>query len=49
MLAEYAVEGYVMARRDLFLGHRFPKDVIFLAVRWYCRYPLSYPDLLRSI
>jgi IS6 family transposase len=31
-----------MARRDPFRGHRFPKDVILLAVRWYCRYPNSY-------
>ena len=34
-----------MARRDPFRGHRFPKDVILLAVRWYCRYPLSYRDV----
>ncbi|MEZ5753386.1 MAG: IS6 family transposase [Paracoccaceae bacterium] len=34
-----------MARRDPFRGHRFPKDVILLAVRRYCRYPLSYHDL----
>ena len=34
-----------MARRDPFRGHRFPKDVILLAVRWYSRYPLSYRDV----
>ena len=34
-----------MARRDPFRGHRFPRDVILLAVRWYCRYPLSYRDV----
>ncbi len=34
-----------MARRDLFLGHRFPKGVILLVVPWYCRYPLSYRDV----
>ncbi|MBD1202649.1 MAG: IS6 family transposase [Rhodobacteraceae bacterium] len=34
-----------MARRDPFRGHRFPKNVILLAVRWYCRYPLSYRDV----
>ena len=34
-----------MPRRDPFRGHRFPKDVILLAVRWYCRYPLSYRDV----
>ena len=27
-----------MAHRDPFRGHRFPKHVILLAVRWYCRY-----------
>jgi transposase, IS6 family len=34
-----------MARRDPFRGHRFPRDVILLAVRWYCRYLLSYRDV----
>ena len=29
-------------RRDPFKGHRFPRKVILLAVRWYCRFPLSY-------
>ena len=28
-------------RRDPFRGHRFPRDAILLAVRWYCRCPLS--------
>ena len=32
-------------RRDPFKGHRFPPDVILLAVRWYCRFPLSYQDV----
>ena len=31
--------------RDPFKGHRFPRDVILLAVRWYCRFPLSYQDV----
>ena len=31
-------------RRDAFRGHRFPREVILVAVRWYCRYPLSYRD-----
>ena len=31
--------------RGPFKGHRFPPEVILLAVRWYCRYPLSYRDL----
>lgn len=30
-----------MPRCDPFRGHCFPKGVILLAVRWYCRYPLS--------
>ena len=34
-----------MARRDPFRGHRFPKDVILLAVRWYYYFPLSYRDV----
>ena len=34
-----------MARRDPFKHHRFPNEVILLAVRWYCRYPLSYRDM----
>ncbi|UOA20775.1 hypothetical protein DSM14862_03613 (plasmid) [Sulfitobacter indolifex] len=34
-----------MSRRDPFKQHRFPRDVILLAVRWYCRYPLSYRDV----
>jgi hypothetical protein len=34
-----------MARRDPFRGHRFPQDVILLAVRCYCRYLLSYRDV----
>jgi transposase-like protein len=28
-----------------FAGHRFPPDVILLAVRWYLRYGLSYRDV----
>ena len=36
--------GGLITRRDLFRGHRFPKDVILLAVRWYCRFPLSCRD-----
>lgn len=34
-----------MPCRDPFNGYRFPKDVILLAVRWHCRYPLSYRDV----
>ena len=28
-----------------FKRHRFPPDVTLLAVRWYCRNPLSYRDV----
>ena len=31
--------------RDPFKGHRFPRGVILLAVRWCCRFPLSYQDV----
>jgi transposase-like protein len=27
---------------SLFAGRHFPPEVILWAVRWYCRYPLSY-------
>ena len=32
-------------RCNPFKRHRFPAEVIFLAVRWYYRYPLSYCDM----
>ena len=35
-----------MARRSLFKHHRFPRNVILCAVRWYLRYPLSYQDVV---
>ena len=28
-----------------FKGHRFPQAIILTAVRWYCRYGLSYRDV----
>ena len=28
-----------------FKWHRFPAEIILLAVRWYCQYPLSYRDV----
>ena len=34
-----------MTRRNMFKRHRFPREVIVLAVRWYCRYPLSCRDV----
>ena len=30
---------------SIFAGRRYPKDVILWAVRWYCRYGVSYRDL----
>jgi len=32
-------------RNSPFKHHRFPAGIILLAVRWYCRYPLSYRDV----
>ena len=29
----------------IFSGRHFPRDIILWAVRWYCRYGLSYRDL----
>ena len=29
----------------IFSGRHYPKDVILWAVRWYCRYGVSYRDL----
>ncbi|MBV8993244.1 MAG: IS6 family transposase, partial [Pseudonocardiales bacterium] len=30
---------------SIFSGRHFPKGVILWAVRWYCRYGVSYRDL----
>src|SRR5690348_2390009 len=30
---------------SVFAGFRFPREVIAVAVRWYLRYGLSYPDV----
>ena len=35
-----------MPRRSPFKHHRFPRDIILCAVRWYLRYPLSYQDVV---
>ncbi len=35
----------VPMRRDPFKGHRFFKSIILMAVRWYCRFPLSSRDV----
>lgn len=29
----------------IFSGRHFPREVILWAVRWYCRYGVSYRDL----
>ena len=29
----------------IFSGHHFPREIILWAVRWYCRYGVSYRDL----
>ncbi len=34
-----------MLAKNPFKGHRFAPEIILLAVRWYCRYPLSYRDV----
>jgi transposase, IS6 family len=35
-----------MSRRSPFKHHRFPREIILCAVRWYLRYPLSYQDVV---
>ncbi|MFW8637475.1 DDE-type integrase/transposase/recombinase, partial [Cribrihabitans pelagius] len=34
-----------MSRRNPFKRHRFPREIILLAVRWSCRWPLSCRDV----
>ena len=34
-----------MRKRSPFKRHRFHSEVILLAIRWYCRYPLSHRDV----
>lgn len=34
-----------MIRRNPFERHRFLREVVLRAVRWYCRYPFSYRDI----
>ena len=29
----------------IFSGRHFPREIILWAVRWYCRYGVSYRDL----
>jgi IS6 family transposase len=35
-----------MPRKSPFKHHRFPREIISCAVRWYLRYPLSYRDVV---
>ena len=35
-----------MPPRSPFKHHRFPKEIILCAVRWYLRFPLSYQDVV---
>ncbi|MDO6731814.1 IS6 family transposase [Marinovum sp. 2_MG-2023] len=35
-----------MPRKSLFKHHRFLREIILRAVRWYLRYPLSYQDVV---
>ena len=35
--------------RSPFKGRQFPPDVILRAVRWYCKYPVSYRDLAEML
>ncbi|MEL7389112.1 MAG: IS6 family transposase [Pseudomonadota bacterium] len=35
-----------MPCKSTFRHHRFPKEIILCAVRWYLRYPLSYQDVV---
>ena len=35
-----------MFHRPPFKHHRFPRDIIFCAIRWYLRYPLSCQDVV---
>ena len=33
-------------RKSPFKHHRFPREIILCAVRWYLRYALSYQDVV---
>jgi len=35
-----------MPRKSPFKRHRFPREIILCAIRWYLRYPLSYQDVV---
>lgn len=33
-----------MPRKSALKHHRFPREIILCAIRWYLQYPLSYQD-----
>ena len=35
----------IIRAMGIFSGRHFPREVILWAVRWYCRYGVSYRDL----
>ena len=35
-----------MSRKSPFKHHRFPREIILCAVRWYLRFPLSHQDVV---
>ena len=35
----------IITAMGIFSGRHFPRDIILWAVRWYCRYGVSYRDL----
>tara|TARA_R110002049_G_scaffold199948_2_gene370445 strand:+ start:14359 stop:15072 length:714 start_codon:yes stop_codon:yes gene_type:complete len=38
-----------MPRKSPFKHHRFPREIILCAIRWYLRYPLSYQDVVELL
>jgi IS6 family transposase len=46
MLCQILVLRLNMRRTSPFKHHRFPREIILCAVRWYLRYPLSYQDVV---
>lgn len=37
---------FIVPRRNPFKHHRFAREIIQCTVRWYCRYPLSYQNVV---
>jgi len=42
MADRFAAEGEIVSE---FKGRHFPGEIVLWAVRWYCRYGISYRDL----